>query len=117
MIDVYHMNRDKMTSDQRWSVSSPVDSQATDAKALYDAGLYDKVATVDTTELETAWHLTNSIHTSWSVEPDSRVTVIAPLRVSEGKTYGLKSSEMGDIFVQDGTLYVVADVGFTALPE
>jgi len=75
------------------------------------------VAEIASDDLEFAWRWTNNVDTSWSMEPHASVTVTAPLHVFEGKTYGRKSSEVGDIFVRNGVRYVVAMVGMRILPE
>ena len=80
------------------------------------------VANVDTDNLELAWRLTNNIKGSWShaevvdgVEnPDYSplVEVVEPLMVKNGKTYGHRSSMVGDVFVTDSGSFKVAIFGF-----
>lgn len=82
---------------------------------------------VDVSEaLEYAWRWTNNIEGSWSRGPelefDGRMvkngdynpntTVLVPLPTHCGRTYGLRSSMMGDIFKLDGKFYKVAFCGF-----
>jgi hypothetical protein len=72
--------------------------------------------------LEWAWVRTNNIQGSWSRGPEidgqpnpdySRdVKVTAPLPEYMGRTYGHRSSMVRDVFVIDGTYYVVATCGF-----
>jgi hypothetical protein len=123
MIEVFHLRHD-LTREQRLSVTICFDEDDVgearhDAAvtALWLAGGYEKVATVDTDDLEVAWALTNNVHTSWSMEPDAKVTVTALLPVINGQTYGRKSSEVGDVFVLNGVRHVVASIGFRKLPE
>jgi hypothetical protein len=44
------------------------------------------------------------------------VTVLGKLPVRGGKTYGYRSSMVGDVFQVDGGSFVVAGVGFLPLP-
>ena len=84
------------------------------------------VAEVMTDSLEEAYRMTQNINGSWSkprvmfeydllVEnPDfhPEVQVMAPLHVVDGRTYGLRSTMMGDIMEKDGVKYQVDFVGF-----
>jgi hypothetical protein len=80
--------------------------------------------------LERAFRLTQNLEGSRSRGPtldngkgfmvdnpdhDPAVTVLAPLPVIDGQTYGLRSSMMGDVFEVGGTRYRVAAMGFTPL--
>jgi hypothetical protein len=130
MIQVWHIKRHVMRHKYADAVTLPGDSpaQKTAANDLWNVGGYMKVAEIaiepevtlpkpPTAALETAWRLTNNVDTSWSMEPDSRVKVTAPLHVHDGKTFGRRSSMVGDVFVveQDGVafFFVVAGCGFT----
>lgn len=74
--------------------------------------------------LEKAWEMTNNIGGSWSmgeVLPDGtenydyhpEVEVMAPLPTHLGRTYGHRSSMVGDLFVVNHELpYKVASCGF-----
>ncbi|MGO8241297.1 hypothetical protein ACC806_34735 [Rhizobium ruizarguesonis] len=95
---------------------------------------FTHVATVDVPDhlalhaaLEYAWRWTNNVDGSWSIKQrafedgrengdfNARVEVIAPLRVDrQGKTWGHRSSMMGDVFIVDGKRWVVATFGFEA---
>ena len=71
--------------------------------------------------LEYAYRYTNNVDGSWSMkigaDANDNVTVVAPLHVHEGRTYGLRSSMIGDRFyVKDGEAYSVAIMGFEVLP-
>jgi hypothetical protein len=77
---------------------------------------YIKVATCETHDFETAFRLTNNIDTSWSLEPDHKVTVTAPFRTAGGgRKLGHRSSMIGDVFVCDGKAKFVAMFGFEDL--
>lgn len=94
--------------------------------------------TVPTTALEFAFRRTQNIAGSWSQGPrlpdlhgrtdasgepitwqnddhHPAVTLLAPLHVEDGKTYGLRSSMMGDVFEVAGRRYRVAAMGFTEI--
>jgi hypothetical protein len=73
--------------------------------------------------LEYAWERTQNLGGSWSkglrfedgganldFSPD--VTVVAPLPVEDGRTYGLRSSMVGDVFEIGGQRWAVANIGF-----
>ena len=88
---------------------------------------YDRVAVVEApmnnemAALEYAYRWTNNIEGSWSkkigADANDNVTVVAPLPVHEGRTYGLRSSMIGDRFyVKGGEAYSVAMLGFKVLP-
>lgn len=75
--------------------------------------------------LEYAWRWTNNVEGSWSRKEktfedgetnkdyNDNVEVLAPLHCGlGGKTYGLRSSMVGDRFVLDGVAYRVASCGF-----
>jgi hypothetical protein len=96
-----------------------------DGKALvrHAAGLleygtgYELVATVEGSDLEQAWNLTNNVNSSWSLEPARGVEVLGKLPVAvNGRVYGHRSSMVGDVFQVDGGSFVVAGVGFLPLP-
>lgn len=79
--------------------------------------------------LEYAYRRTNNIEGSWSkgetfewegetyVNPDysEDVTVMAPLPVTDGKEYGLRSTSMGDQMLLGTVKYKVDAVGFKAI--
>ena len=88
---------------------------------------YDRVAVVEApmndemAALEYAYRYTNNVDGSWSkkigADANDNVTVVAPLHVHEGRTYGLRSSMIGDRFyVKGGEAYSVAMMGFEVLP-
>ena len=77
--------------------------------------------------LDHAWRRTNNVDGSWSQGPwlaggaerngdfSEDVTRIAPLPTHLGRTYGLRSSAVGDVFEIDGRRWEVASVGFKEL--
>jgi hypothetical protein len=79
--------------------------------------------------LEYAFRWTQNLDGSWSqgerieswqdkgfmednMDFNPNVTVVAPLPTHCGRTYGHRSSSVGDIFVIDGHFYAVASFGF-----
>ena len=70
--------------------------------------------------LEYAYRWTQNIMDSWSKkgpqDGNPAVTVMAPLHEGEdGKTYGLRSTSMGDHLLLGNTKYEVSAVGFTKI--
>ena len=89
---------------------------------------FDQTAAGVERALDHAWRRTNNVDGSWSRgfflaegvpngDFSSDVEVLVGLPVHEGRTYGLRSSMVGDIFVADGEVYRVASFGFDRLPE
>lgn len=83
------------------------------------------VVNADTTNeqsaLEYAYRWTQNIMDSWSLkmknDGNDDVEVVGELPVYEGKTYGLRSSMMGDRFyVDEGDAWECAMIGFKPLP-
>lgn len=71
-----------------------------------EKGCYKKVAEVNTTNLDSAYELTNNIDTSW--DQNFGVT---PVKI------GNRSTSVGDLLLSDSELYVVDRMGFTKLPS
>ena len=81
--------------------------------------------------LDEAYYMTQNLQGSWSKGPEitwdgqtmrngdyrPEVTVMAPLPVHGGKTYGLRSTSVGDLIEVEGVTYKVAPCGFTKLEE
>jgi hypothetical protein len=79
--------------------------------------------------LEYAYRLTQNIDGSWSKGPviewegqehdngdySEDITVMQPLHVSEGKTYGLRSTSVGDHILFGTVKYRVDSFGFSEL--
>jgi hypothetical protein len=76
--------------------------------------------------LDYAYRWTNNLDGSWSqgeevvfdgclydnTDFNPNVKVLAPLRKHLGRTYGHRSSSVGDIMIVDGEAYKVASFGF-----
>ena len=93
----------------------------------HETNAFVRVAVVnaDTTDesaaLEYAYRWTQNIMDSWSLKMENDgnddVEVVGELPVYDGKTYGLRSSMMGDRFyVDEGDAYECAMIGFKPLP-
>ena len=81
-----------------------------------------------TQALEDAYRWTNNVQGSWSIKEftlesdngvtmqngdyNENVTVMADLPVYEGKTFGMRSTSMGDQMLMGTTKYKVAAMGF-----
>lgn len=121
MIRVWHLDVDRADAADRelrieaQTAMSVSETQALAVGALWDAGCYVIVAEVEGTDRTRAWQFTNNIDTSWSMQPAEGVKVLAPLPVVNGKTYGLRSSMVGDIMEVDGVFYALAGFGYTKL--
>ena len=93
----------------------------------FETNSFTRVAVVnaDTTNekaaLEYAYRWTQNIMDSWSLKMENDgnddVEVVGELPVVDGKTYGLRSSMVGDRFyVEGGEAYECAVLGFKVLP-
>jgi hypothetical protein len=106
-----------------------------DGKPVLVAEVDAPTATVEAA-LDYAWRWTNNIEGSWSMGPElgspfgaidenrdhnPNVTVRAPLRVANGRTYGLRSSMVGDVFCIGDEMcnvaHVVASSGFQRITD
>lgn len=108
----------------------------TSRDSLTAVATVDAACVEDMAALEFAYYRTQNLHGSWSMgprlpDPHGRtedngqpitwlnddhhpaVTVLAPLPVHDGRTHGLRSSMMGDVFEVGGRRYRVAAIGFT----
>lgn len=83
-----------------------------------------------TEALEYAYRWTNNVEGSWSLgvrefedgesngDYNSAVTVVGPMHVDEnGKTWGLRSTSVGDHMLMGTEKYVVASFGFDKLSD
>tara|TARA_R110002020_G_scaffold473577_1_gene703060 strand:+ start:443 stop:760 length:318 start_codon:yes stop_codon:yes gene_type:complete len=93
----------------------------------FDTNGYTKVAVVDVPKehssikkaaLEYAYRWTQNIHDSWShpkgvQDKNENVAILGELPVRGGKTFGLRSSMMGDrMYIDSQSIYDVAMLGF-----
>lgn len=62
--------------------------------------------------LENAYVATQNIEGSWSMDGYANIKLLAGLHEENGKTYGLRSSMMGDQMIVDGVVYEVDMIGF-----
>ena len=80
--------------------------------------------------LEYAYRSTNNVEGSWSLgvrefedgesngDYNPAVTVVGPMHVDEnGKTWGLRSTSVGDQMLMGTDKYVVASIGFDKLSD
>lgn len=80
---------------------------------LWRARCYAVAAVIDSGDFNVAWKLTQNVDTSWSMEPDPRVRVVMPLHTAkDGRTLGLRSSMIGDLFELNGRMMRVESLGF-----
>ena len=83
-----------------------------------------------TEALEYAYRWTNNVEGSWSLgvrefedgesngDYNPNVTVVGPMHVDEnGKTWGLRSTSVGDHMLMGTEKYVVASLGFDKLSD
>ena len=78
--------------------------------------------TSESAALEYAYRWTQNIMDSWSLKMENDgnddVEVVGELPVHDGKTYGLRSSMMGDRFYVEGYPSYECDIiGFKIIPE
>lgn len=79
---------------------------------------YRPVAQVDTDNIEAAWSLTQNAFLSWSMGGSDIITLLADLPVVDGETYGLRSTDVGDLIMDgDGNFHLVTPVGFKPVPN
>lgn len=102
MIKVFHFKPTDRRSDESFHIMS---GSVEHAKAAWEQKLYEHVADVETDDLDQAFELTNTIHCHWV---DNRgVTVHGDPRH--------RSTSVGDMLEQDGTLFIVSPLGFKRL--
>lgn len=77
-------------------------SQADACRELFHLGLYKLAATVDATQIEDAWGLTNHIERDWTLNPEC-----------QAQPGGQRSSSVGDLFEDaSGAFHLCASIGF-----
>ena len=87
------------------------------ARTLLEQGGYEAVAEVEGDDPELAWALTqNGLRTpSWTLQPPEGLTPLLGPVIHEGKSYGRRSSMVGDIVRVDGADWIAVTVGFEKL--
>lgn len=117
MIAVYHHNRDVPGIDLEdiRDMYSANPRLAATIRRVKQAGGYVKVAEIDVPSAAQAFVMTQNMFASWSMEPNHCVNVVAPLHVYNGKTYGHRSSMVGDLFEKDGVFYYADGFDFVEL--
>ena len=99
-------------------ISLPVEDEqerAQRALKLLQDGAYEAVAEVDSENLEEAYYLTqNGIASdSWSRFPPEKVRPLGQTSFEiNGRSYGRKTTAVGDVFIKDDEAFVVASFGF-----
>ena len=92
----------------------------------YTAAEVDVADMKGTQALKYAYRATQNIEGSWSKGPaiewegeihnnpdyNPNIRVIQPLHEKNGKTYGLRSTSVGDEMIMDGQVFRVASFGF-----
>lgn len=87
---------------------------AENAAKLFGEGAYQKMVEIDTDDLDEAYRITQNgvVTESWTLEPpEGTRPLVAPIN-HNGKTYGHRSTSVGDILDLNGKRFVVADFGF-----
>jgi hypothetical protein len=81
-------------------------------------GHYLPVAEIEGDNIEHAWTMMqNGVMTeSWTMAPPKGLRPLAAPLVENGKTYGHRSADLGDVFVVDGKAFVCLPVGFGEVP-
>lgn len=72
--------------------------------AAFKAGQYEKVAEVNTDDMEKAFELTNHIDSDWTKNAD-----VTPLTTKN------RSTSVGDVMVMNGEHYLVGMLGFVKI--
>ena len=105
MISVYQLNREAFAT---LPLLADSNLQASQAMADWRAGNYELVADIlEVTDLEEAFHLTNSIRRLWW--KDARVT---PRFAGHSCSGGCRSTSVGDLMQVGEEFHVVCAVGF-----
>lgn len=115
MIAVYHIKRpaDGAPTNDYLDATMGFDAHKQDqaVAAVWKAKGYELAATVYTDDLEFAWWATNNIECSWTQSPQVQSGKV----VVEGAPGPRRSSMVGDIFVMNGQMHIVASFGFRPL--
>jgi hypothetical protein len=100
-------------------------------ETAYTAAEVDVADMQGTEALEYAYRATQNIEGSWSKGPaiewegkihnnpdfNPNIKVIQPLHEKNGKTYGLRSTSVGDEMIMAGKVFRVASFGFKPVEE
>lgn len=131
MYTIYHLQRPHengcgLTKDEWYELAHVVPYRYTSqdeivGQIMAGAALlaYAPVAQVEATDIEDAWTLTQNAVKCWSMDHDPRITLLTDdLPVIDGKTYGLRSTSVGDLIMDgEGAFHLVAPVGFKSIPN
>jgi hypothetical protein len=118
MIRVYHLHDnapESLARNATW-IAGPDDLHS--IRELWNAGHYVEVAHALTTSLNQAYTLTQNdvLSDSWCLDPANGLSPLHAGSNHSDQVHGLRSSMVGDIMQKsDGTLWVVANVGFLNL--
>ena len=108
MITVLHLNNEAARNRPAFARDGVISAFANEQ---INKGQYQQVAIVDTTDLDVAYELTNSIECAWTQAGNSKVAVTGDHRK--------RSTDVGDVLiVSEGEIhnrYVVASCGFAKL--
>lgn len=105
MIMIFHANQNLFRDSSCFGLGS-LFTEA-DALKAFDANQYDFVGLAKTVDLDTAFQLSNHINHNWADNENVSVP------------YGVKprSSSVGDIFVTNRQIFIVARAGFELLRD
>ena len=106
------------TSAERKQIKLLEDAEAMRlSKALFEQGGYVRVAEIEG-DMNQAYTATQNgvLSDSWSQEPPEGVKTFEPsFHLHDGKRYGRRSTDVGDLMQQDGRYFRVASIGFTEI--
>lgn len=107
-MDIYHCDMEQLSDEQRLKVLLDFrhEVEPNFVESLINQGMYQKVALVETKDLDKAFELTNHIDQDWTENKG-----VTPLKLMN------RSSSVGDIFVLDNEAYIIKSLGFEKLPE
>jgi hypothetical protein len=115
MITVYHIDYVKLNREDRVNLMFGSVSLAV---KYAKAGLYYKVAEINTDSLDVAFHDTNHIDHDWTT--NKSVKLLGPADGLDpddvqGPSPSHRSTSVGDLMVKDGVTYMVSNFGFKTL--
>ena len=117
MITIYHLRDDLPDRAARDVCFVRSDEDVGRVRELWNQDGYIQVAQIKTLDLERAYMLTQNgvVRDSWSQDAHDEIVPMAPNLVLNGRTYGRRSTSVGDVLLCQGQLYVVARFGFLPL--